>query len=162
MAEEKNKGGRPHLTEAQRAERKEYLLQKLEPYLKSGLSVNKALRETKIHNSEFYKFMAVDEFFRDEVGRFRQYIAVLVNQAIVTELFAIVEKQNGNEAKNIEPQPLSKEDIDFLCWFALHSNLCKEEWGRRENISLYDPEAEIQRVKRILEEQTTKEILHIN
>lgn len=162
MAEEKNKGGRPHLTEAQKAERKEYLLQKLEPYLKSGLSVNKALCETKIHNSEFYKFMAEDEFFRDGVSRFRQYIAVLVNQAIVTELFAIVEKQNGNEAKNIDPQPLSKDDIKFLMWFALNSNLTKEEWGRRENINLYDPEAEIQRVKSILEEQTTKQILHIN
>ena len=155
MAEEKNKGGRPHLTEAQKAERKEYLLQKLEPYLKSGLSVNKALRETKIHNSEFYKFMAEDEFFRDEVGRFRQFISVLLNNAIVHELIVIVEKQNNNE-------PLSRDDIKFLMWFALNSNLCKEEYGRRENISLYDPEDEIQRIKSILEEQTTKEILHIN
>lgn len=41
----KNKGGRPFLTEAQKAQRNDDLLQKLEPYLKSGLSVNKALHE---------------------------------------------------------------------------------------------------------------------
>ena len=99
--------------------------------------------------------MAEDEFFRDEVECFKQYISVLVNNAIVHELMVIVEKQNNNE-------PLSRDDIKFLMWFALNSNLCKEEYGRRENISLYDPEAEIQRIKSILEEQTTKEILHIN
>src|SRR3989344_1771479 len=101
--EEKNMGGRPPLTEEQKAQRKEYLLQKIEPYLKIGLSVKKALREAKIHNSEFYKYMAEDEFFRDEVARFRQFISVLVNNALVHELINIVNKQNHNE-------PLSKDD----------------------------------------------------
>ena len=146
-------GGRPPLTEEQKAQRKEYLLQKIEPYLKIGLSVKKALREAKIHNSEFYKYMAEDEFFRDEVARFRQFISVLVNNALVHELINIVNKQNHNE-------PLSKDDCKFLWWFALNSNLCREEWGRRQSINLYDPEMEIQKVRSMLEEGTTKEILH--
>ncbi len=149
----KNKGGRPRLTEEQKTQRKTYLFQKLEPYLMTGLSVNKALREAKVLNSEFYKYMKEDRFFGEKIAKSRQYIGVLINQAIVTELFRIVEKQNGNEAKNIQPQPLSKEDIDFLFWFALNSNLCREEYGRRENVDLFDPEFEIQRVKRLIQDR---------
>ena len=154
--EEKNIGGRPRLTPEQIAERKSKLLQKIEPYLKSGLSVNKSLHEAKIYNSEFYKFMATDEGFRDKIELFKQYISVLVNFAFFHELMAIVKKQNGDEAKNIPPQELDKEDIDFLMWFGLHSNSCREEWGRREDVDLsFDPEAEVQRVKSLLEESST-------
>jgi hypothetical protein len=149
-----NKGGRPYLTEAQKAQRKENLLQKLEPYLKSGLSVNKALHEANIFNSEFYKYMAEDRLFGEKVAKYRQYISILANQAIVTELFAIVEKQNGNEAKNIKPQPLSKEDVDFLWWFALNANVCREEWGRRQTFSSFDPEIELQRVRQLIQDTT--------
>lgn len=152
--EEKNMGGRPRLTSEQIAERKSKLLQKVEPYLKSGLSVNKSLHEAKIYNSEFYKFMATDEGFRDKIELFKQYISVLVNFAFFHELMAIVEKQNGDEAKNIPPQELDKEDLDFLMWFGLHSNSCREEWGRRDNINLeFDPEMEIQKIKRLVEIQ---------
>lgn len=162
MAEEKNKGGRPPMTPEQRAKKIQEMSQKLEPYLKSGLSIRKALGEAKISKDSFYRMMDADEGFRDTINRYRQFVAVLLNNAIVRELMTIVEKQNGNEAKNIKPQALSKEDRQFLFWFALNSNNTKEEYGRRENISLYDPEAEIQRVKSLLEQQTTKEILHIN
>lgn len=143
----KNKGGRPYLTEAQKTERKEGLLQKLEPYLKSGLSVNKALSEAKVFNSEFYKYMAEDRLFGEKIALFRQYIAVLACQAIVQELFTIVHKQHRNE-------PLSKEDRDFLWLYALNSNLCQEEWGRRQNINSFDPEMEIQRVKQLIQAST--------
>lgn len=149
----KNKGGRPYLTEEQKAQRKEDLLQKLEPYLKSGLSVNKALSQSKVFNSEFYKYMAEDRLFGEKVALFRQYISVLANHAIVTELFTIIEKQNGNEARNIEPQPLSKEDTDFLWRFALNANVCREEWGRRRSYD-FDPEIEIQKIKQLIQETT--------
>lgn len=152
LMEEKNIGGRPRLTPEQLAEKKSKLLQKIEPYLKTGLSVNKALHEAKIFNSEFYRYMREDEFFRDEVNRYKQYISVLVNQAIVTELFRIAEKQNGRETT----QPLSKDDHKFLWWLALKHNSCKEEWGRRKNIDSFDPAEEIQRVKRLVEESTTQ------
>lgn len=160
MAEEKNKGGRPRLTEEQKALRKKYLLQKLEPYLMTGLSVNKALREAKLLNSEFYRYMAEDRYFGEKIAKYKQFIGVLINQAIVAELLSIIEKQNGNIVKGIQPQPLSKDDVDFLCWFALNSNLCREEWGRHENLSSFDPEAEIQQIKRTIEQYAIKEVLH--
>jgi len=153
MANQKNKGGRPRLTEEQKAQRKKYLSEKLEPYLKSGLSINKALREAKVLNSEFYKYMSEDRLFGEKIAKFRQFIGVLANKAIITELFMIIDKQNGGEAKSIQPQPLSKDDVDFLCWFALNSNLCREEWGRSKNIDLFDPEFEIQRVKRLIQDR---------
>ncbi|MDP2693115.1 MAG: hypothetical protein Q8O88_05760, partial [bacterium] len=107
MIDNKNKGGRPWLTEEQKAQRKDCLLQKLEPYLKSGLSVNKALREARIHNSEFYNYMREDRLFGEKVRHFRDFISILVNNILFRELMSIVEKQIGNESKGIKPQTLS-------------------------------------------------------
>ncbi len=146
----KDKGGRPFLTDAQKTNRKEYLLSKLEPYLKSGLSINKSLQEAQIFNSEFYKYMKEDRLFGEKIAKFRQYISVLANHIIVTELLGIVEKQNGDEANNIKPQSLRKDEIDFLWWFALNANVCREEWGRRQNVTSFDPEFELQRVKELI------------
>ena len=150
MTSKIHKGGRPRLTEEQKQKRKQYLLQKLEPYLMSGLSVNKALKETQILNSEFYKYMSEDEYFGEKIERFKQYISVLANQAIVTELIHIVEKQKGNKAKNIVPQSLSKDDRNFLWWFALNANMCREEWSHRQEHASFDPELEIQRVQQLI------------
>lgn len=149
----KGKGGRPHLTPEQIAEKKKEILQKIEPYLKTGLSVNKAIREAQVHNSEFYKYMNEDELFREKINQYRQYIAILLNSSLVSHLREIVNRQ-------AEKKPLHKEDIAFLQWFALNSNLTKGEFGERKDVNLFDPEAEIQKVKGILEEETTKEIDH--
>lgn len=140
----KSQGGRPKLTEIQKTKRKQYILQKLEPYLKSGLSVNKALKEAKVFNSEFYKYMAKDRFFGEKIAQFRQYISILVNKILVTELFKIVEKQE------VTRQSLNEEDREFLFWFALNSNNCKEEWGRRKNFNLFNPEMELQRLRTLI------------
>lgn len=147
MCVAKSKGGRPYLTEEQKAQRKEYLLLKVEPYLKSGLSVNKSLREAKIFNSEFYKYKREDRLFGEKIEHFRQFISVLVNQAIVTELFRIIRKQQGNQTEQIPPQSLPDDERDFLFWFALHANICRDEWGRRVANVEIDPEAEFQRIK---------------
>lgn len=156
--------GRPKLTPEQIKDKKLKVVQKIEPYLKSGLSVHKALREAKIVKSEFYEFMSSDEDFRDTIDTFRQFTAVLLNNAIVSELQTIIKKQNGYKdpktGKDIRPQKLSKEDKEFLWKFALNSNITKQEWGERKDVNLFDPEAEIQKIKGMLEGNTTKEIIH--
>ncbi len=154
--DDKRGRGRPELSQQEKNE----MLQKIEPYLKCGLSVRKALLEVKIPNSTFYRLMEEDGYFREQIGRFRQFTAVLINNALVRELQFIIEKQNGSEIRKIRPQPLNKDDRAFLQWFALNCNQAKEEFGRRERIDMFDPEAEIQKVKRIIEESTTKEIVH--
>lgn len=169
--EEKGKAGRPPSTPEEITARKALLLQRIEPYLKTGLSVNKALHEAQIANSEFYEYMGADEDFRERINTFRQFVAVLLNNAIVTELQGITRKQNeytykvkdknGKEVEKVHtPEPLTKEDKNFLWKFALNSNLTKAEFGERKDINLFDPEAEIQKVKSLLEAGSTKEIDH--
>lgn len=109
MADSKNKGGRPWLTDEQKTRRKEEIVSKLEPYLKSGLSVNKALKEAKIANSEFYRYMSQGGLFGENIQRFRNYISILVNSALVNHLIDIARRQMGYG----QPQGLSKEDVDF-------------------------------------------------
>lgn len=150
--------GRPPQTEEEKAEIKRNIVSKIEPYLKSGLSISKAVLEAGVSRAEFYRLINEDEDFRDKINQFRNFTAVLLNNAIIRELQAIVEKQNGNESKGIKPQKLTKEDRSFLQWFALNSNLTKAEFGERKDISLFDPESEIQKIKGLLEDKTTKEI----
>ena len=147
MVNDQNKGGRPKFYTD---EEKRKLLIKLEPYLKSGLSVRKALQEAQIQNGTFYRIMEEDEGFREQIETFKNFTSVLLNSAMVTHLHSITMKQSNNEN-------LNREDIRFLQWFALNSNLCKEEFGNRDAVTLYDPEVEIQKMKKYLEENTTKE-----
>lgn len=158
MSDSKNKGGRPEISE----EQKQSFLRKLQPYLQSGMNMGKALQEAQIPKSTFYDLMRRDVEFSEEIQHLKNYISVLVNNAIIRELMIISEKQNGNSAKGIMPQPLSKDDRKFLWKFALNSNLTTEEFGRRHRTELFDPEAEIQKVKRIIEENSSKEIYHPN
>lgn len=151
---DKHTGGRPWLTDEQKTRRKEYIVHKLEPYLMTGLSVNKALREAKIANSEFYKYLSQDRLFGENIQRFRNYISILVNSALVNHLMDIAKRQMGYE----QPQGLSKDDVDFLCWFALHSNLTSGEYGGRNKNDSFDPEMEVQKVKRIIQETTANAI----
>ena len=147
MIDVKNRGGRPWLTDEQKIRRKEYLSQNLEPYIKSGLSVNKALKEAKIANSEFYKYMSEDELFGEKIRRFRNFISVLVSSALVSHLMDIARRQMGYG----QPQCISKDDIDFLRWFALHSNHTMGEYGRKIIDNFFDPDEEIQKIYGLFE-----------
>lgn len=146
MADEENKGGRPEITE----EEKKEMLQKLEPYLKSGLSVRKALREAGIPNSTFYMLKDRDTEFLEQINRFQQFISVLLNSSIVRQLQDIIKKQNAKVA-------LAKEEIEFMKWFATNSNQTKEEYGERKNIGFFDPEAEVQRLAGMIDDSTEEE-----
>lgn len=139
MSNNKNRVGRPVLTFEERELKKQQLLQKIEPYLKTGLSVNKALREAKIHNSEFYKYMEEDEGLRDKIAQFRNFTTVILNNTLLKELLEIVEKQKTT-------QILEEEDRKFL-WRLIKSNSnCKQEWGRNK-VSEFDHEREIEKVR---------------
>ena len=147
-----NKGGRPFLTLQQKTNRKELLLIKIQPYLMTGLSVDKALRAARIHNSEFYKYMKEDRLFGERIASYKTFIPVLVCKIFFTELVEIAKRQ-------AEGQSLSKGDRNFVWWFALHSNLTVEEYGRRIKDNAFDPEEEIQRLYQLLEESKTENTL---
>lgn len=151
MANVKHAGGRPRLTEEQKKQRKDLLVTKIEPYLKSGISINKALREAKIANSEFYKYMAEDEFFGEKIERFKQYTSILINSVLVNHLHFIIRKQNRGEQ-------LTQENVAFLFWFAINNNLMFEEYGNRPAISPFDPEAELQKMEEMIANELSEKL----
>lgn len=131
--------GRSVLTIEEKKLRKDLLLQKIEPFLKSGLSVNKAISEAKIHNSEFYKYMQEDSEFRDKINTFRNFTAIILSNALFKELLEIIGRQR-------DMQILSGEDRKFL-WKLIKSNKnTRQEWGR-SRISAFDPERAIERMR---------------
>jgi len=146
--------GRPHITE----EEKKEIVSKLEPYLKSGLSVSKSLLEAGVSKASFYRLMNDDEQFRDKIDQFRNFTAVLLNNAIISELQVIFKKQQGYKdprtGKMIPPAPLKKDDREFLWKYALTSNLTRGEYGERKEVQTFDPEAELQKIKGLIEEAT--------
>jgi len=155
--------GRPKSTPEEIKERKNLLLTKIEPYLKTGLSVNKALGEAQVANSEFYRYMSDDEDFRERINAYRNFTPILLNNAIIKHLQDIIQRQNGytdKSGKKVEAEKLRKDDIAFLQWFALNNNLTKGEYGERKSIDLFDPEAEIQKVKSLIDEMASDEIKH--
>jgi hypothetical protein len=146
-----NDVGRPEITDDEKKE----MVHKLEPYLKAGLSIRKALKEAQIPRSTFYKVMDRDDGFRDQIDRFRQFLSIMLNNSIVRHLQVVVNKQNPKEGET--KVPLSKEDVAFLQWFATNSNHTREEFGERKDIGLYDPEAEVQRLNRLIDEESEDE-----
>ena len=139
--EDKNPVGRPPISK----EDKEVMLSKLEPYLKSGLSIRKSLLEAGVPSATFYRVKDTDDEFREKIDRFRQFVSVLLNNSIVREIQAVIKKQNNDER-------LTGEEVSLLKWFATNSNLTKGEFGERKNIGLYDPEAEISRLSKLMDD----------
>lgn len=146
MENKKNTGGRPILTDKQKKEKQEMVLLKLEPYLKSGLSVNKSLQQAKIANSEFYRMMRESEGFWERIERFKQYTSVLANSVLVKHLHYIVAKQSNREQ-------LSQIDIKFLWWFAINNNNTQEEFGKREQVPNFDPQGELLKIKDMIDKE---------
>ena len=138
----KNQGGRPKTTQ----EEKEAILRKLRPYLQAGLSVYKACLEAKIPTSTVYDIIRDDDEFSEEIKRSKQFLSVVINNSMTRRLNEIVKKQDKNE-------PLNARDEDFLKWFALNSSITREEFGKRTEV-VSDPEAEVKRLIRIIEENT--------
>lgn len=137
--------GRPRIDE----ESEKMIVTKVLPYLKIGLSLRKACIEAGVHRNQVYRIIQRNEQFRDQIDRARQYMSVIASTTLSKELFSIVQKQKLGEELTIR-------DLNFLKWFALNSNACKEEFGKIDNnvyVANFDPEMEIQRIKVIIDNQ---------
>lgn len=142
MGGNQNKGrGRPPLDEKQKNE----IVKKLEPYLKAGLSMRKSCLEAGVPRSTVYKILDQDEQFMDQIRRYQQFLSVAVSNSMVRQLFSIKVKQNNGEE-------LTTDDLGFLKWFATHSKATKEEFGKRHQLEVQDPEVEIQRIAHMIDE----------
>lgn len=135
---------------------KEDMLRKLEPYLKSGLSIRKSLIEAKLNPSTFYKHQSEDEDFRSKIASFRNYLSILLNSSMIKHMHEIVRKQSGykeDDGTEVPPKSLDGKDIAFIEWFALNSNIAKEEYGERKAVTPFDPEAELNKFKEMLDSE---------
>lgn len=117
------------------------IFRKLEPYLKKGLSLNKACLEAQIPKSTAYDLYREYEVFAERIDASKNYYSVLISNIISTELNKIVEKQRKKKS-------LDGNEIKFIQWVVLNSNSTRHEFGRE-----YDPipeeELEKQREERL-------------
>jgi hypothetical protein len=102
---------------------KHSLVSKLEPLLKSGLSIRQACLESGVSRATLYRIMEEDEAVRDQIQRFQNYLSVMVTWMTIRHLLFVKSKQD-------QGIPLGWEDIKFVAWFATHSRSCSEEFGK--------------------------------
>lgn len=139
-----HKIGRPALTK----EEKESFVQKLEPYLKVGLSIRKACNEAGIPKSTVYDLLEKDREFSDKITTFQQHLSVLLSSISYKALIRINQKLERND-------DFTNNDIHYLQWFAVHSKATKEEFGEQTELSIIDPEKEFQRIMQAIKDNSS-------
>ncbi len=146
--------GRPATSDQE----KENILQKLEPYLKSGLSVNKACLEAKIPKSTVYDFIEKDSSFSERIEAYKNFMSVMVSNSVMREFSRIIEKQQGelvDDGKGNKVRKWGKldgQEIGFIQWVALNSQATREEFGRRQDVSVVDPQLELKKLAAMIDE----------
>lgn len=157
--EDHNRSQRQPLSDQQ----KELYLAKISPYLKQGLSINKACIQGGVPKSTVYDLMRVDEDFKDKVEQAASSVGVIANNIVVSVLFDIAKKQSNYRAYQenpdtyrgngkIEPKPLSDKEISFVQWFVTTNKNTKEEYSNRIETTIFDPQAEISKMMASIEE----------
>ncbi len=141
--------GRPSIS----IEQKESFFRKLEPYLKIGLSVNKACLQAKIPKSTIYDLIHSDEKFAEKIATCKQYVSVLVSDTLVSDLTRISDYMKSGKK-------LGDEDFKRVAWFALNSGLTKEEFGNRVSVEYFDPEVEIRRIMKLIDDKVDEVALN--
>lgn len=114
--------GRPALSNKQ----KDLIFHKVEPYLKAGLSLNKACKQAQLPPSTVYDLYSENREFAERIDIAKNYYSVLVSSIITNLLEAIYKKQNKSPKNK-----LTSEEIRFIQWVALNSHATKEEFGAR-------------------------------
>lgn len=132
-------------------ELKEQIVHRVEPYLKSGLSIHTACLQAGVPRSTLYKIMEENTYLRDRVDRSRQFFSVAVSNIVARKLHAILLRQQSGEE-------IEGEDLEFIKWIALNSTHCREEFGKVSRMARnFDPEAEIMRLNSLIEQHAVED-----
>lgn len=116
------------------------IFRKLEPYLKKGLSLNKACIEAQIPKSTAYDLYKEYDEFAEKIDSCKHYHSLLIGDVVTKELEKIAERQNKG-------QDLSIQDIKFIQWVALNGNATIDEYGRKDMLIMPEEESERKRWK---------------
>lgn len=114
---------RQYITQKLSTHEQQALVSRLEPYLKSGLSIRAACLESGVSRSTLYRLMDQDDGVRDQITHFQNYLSVMVTWMMTRHLLFVKDKQDRGV-------PLEWMDLKFLTWFATHSKSCHEEFGQ--------------------------------
>ncbi|OGM26672.1 hypothetical protein A2627_01455 [Candidatus Woesebacteria bacterium RIFCSPHIGHO2_01_FULL_39_28] len=151
----KNKGGRPPVI----VSGLDITFHKLEPYLKTGKTLNKACILAKISKSSVYKYYGLNEEFTEKIDVARAYTSVLVNDNFFSRLVDVskrisktrelriqLENKRISEKKYREESSIydvTEKDWDFLKWYAVNSHSTRDEYGTRVEITGKDSKPEL-------------------
>lgn len=146
LAEKKSPGNQP-LTEAEVFE----IFRQLEPHLKLGLSLNKSRLEANLPKTTIYELYENNEWFQEHVDQAMQHVAILISDSSYQVIKSIGDKQaqlkileeqytDGIiEQKEFEDRKkthaLTKEEYDFLKWYATTSKRTRDEFGSRSEVT---------------------------
>lgn len=129
------------------------IFRKLEPFLKTGLSVNKACSQTQIPKSTVYDLCTENNEFAEKLETAKNYSSVIVNNILMKELSRIAVKQRENKK-------LTQQDIKYVQWFATNSKNTQEEFSKQIEIKKQDSgEEKKQEVLNILKDKKAFEIM---
>lgn len=177
MAKDKKKITKPKKSNAGRKpvqdNELDIIFRKLEPHLRSGKTLNKALLLAQIPKTTVYKYYGLNDEFTEKIDAARAYTSVLVNDFFFRKLADIMAKQNEQsivdkqyKEKKITRKKydertgeigLSAADLDFMKWYATNSHATREEYGNRVELTGKDSEPLVPRG--ILDDQPIATIL---
>lgn len=148
--------------------------QKLEPYLKRGLSVRKACYLAKVPHSTIYELIQRDEKFSDKVEAFKAYKSALVSDLFMFRLEELTEKVRTNiklkallHSKRIskaslqeiqeklDGAALKQADWSFLQWVATNDRVLANEYGSKPDV-IYDKSEQISQALNLLDREATE------
>lgn len=110
---------------------------KLSPYLRTGLSIRKAVLQFNADSKNgdnisyvtVYKYHGVDEEFTNRIDAEMHYLSVVTSNIFYNILKDIAKKQE-------EGSSLTKEDMENIKWFAMYSKSTRQEFGSRSEVDL--------------------------
>jgi len=109
--------GKPSLSK----EEVDIIFRKLEPYLKTGLSLNKSCVSANVPKSTVYDLYNDDGLFAEKIDASKNYLSVVTSSIIFNELERIFQNQKSGVSAN-------RDDHRFVQWFATNHKVNTEEY----------------------------------
>lgn len=106
------------------------IFHKLDPYLRTGISLNKSCLMADVPKSTVYDLYKENLQFAEKIDTSKNYLSITTSSIFYTE----IERVKSLQLKN---KTINKEDLRFIQWFALNHKSNYEEFGK-EALDLAD------------------------
>ncbi|MBP9817483.1 hypothetical protein KBC75_01845 [Candidatus Shapirobacteria bacterium] len=98
------------------------IFRKLEPYIKTGLSLNKACLVANVPKSTVYDLYNENADFAERIDTAKNYLSVITSDIFFSEIERIRNDQNKHKQ-------IDRDDLRLVQWFALNHKINREEFG---------------------------------